>query len=176
MPILNKIKKEYFLNKRLAYMMSTSNSTFYFDSERMECVLNYRFSRNIDFYSSIVPLSLCLAISLYTLLRCYILFRKFPEEMTRALLSEIKYYPLIFIFCNIASFIEIIMKYQGREVNESLFVIDQLAKGLEGGLICLVFFWKRLKFKIVGLDEISRGKAVLSKMTDDDLKEIERVE
>ena len=92
------------------------------------------------------------------------------------LLSEIKYYPLIFIFCNLCSFIEIIMKFQGREIYSSLFVIDQMAKGLEGGLICLVFFWKRLRFKIVGLDEMVSGKSVLSKITDDDLQEIERVE
>ena len=156
-------------------MMSKADTNFYFDADKMECVLKYKFSRRIDFYSTIIPLSCCLAISIFTVIRCYDLFRRFPEEMTKALLSEIKFYPLIFILCNATSFMEIIMKFQQKNISETVFVLDQLSKGLQGALICLVFFWKRMKFRIIGLDEIISGKSMVSKPTEEDFREIERV-
>ena len=77
--------------------MSTSEKNYYFNSAKMECFIVYSFSNDIDFFLYIIPLSLCLLVSIYTLIRCYLLFKKYPEELTAILLNEIKYYPIIFL-------------------------------------------------------------------------------
>ena len=161
-------------NCRLGYWMSVSEDNFYFNASKMECTLMFRFSKTIDFYLSIVPLSLCLSVSVYTLLRCYYLFKKYPEELTDLLLNEIKFYPLIFLLCNSTSFIQHILDFRDIEENISFFLVDQFTKGVQGALVCFVFFWKRLSFKRLSFNQILTGELSFSELTKRDLAQIER--
>lgn len=154
--------------------MSVSEENFHFDHSKMECILVFRFSRTLDFYLSIIPLSLCLVISIFTLLRCYYLFKKYPEELTQSLLSEIKFYPFIFVLCNTTSFIQHILAFRQIEANQVFFLLDQFTKGLQGALVCSIFFWKRLDFKWLKFDEIINGEENFSELSKKDLDQIER--
>lgn len=154
--------------------MTISATNFHFDSSKMECSLNFRFSSTIDFYCSVIPLSLCLLVSLYTLLRCNYLFKKYPENLTKSLLYEIMLYPLIFLVCNSTSIIQTILVFKQVHIWQYFYIIDQFFEGIQGSLICLVFFWMKLNVRWLGISQILTGVPVFSSPTSNVLKQIER--
>jgi hypothetical protein len=89
-------------------------------------------------------------------------------------LNEIKFYPLIFILCNTTSFIQHILEFREIEGNQYFFLIDQFTKGLQGGLVCCIFFWKRLDFEWFKIKDILNGEENFSELSKKDLNQIER--
>ena len=156
--------------------MNITETNFHFDTKKMECFLRFRFSQNIDFYSTVIPLSLCLVVSIFTLIKCYLLFKKYPEDLTRSLLDEIKFYPLVFLLCNSTSVIQNTLQFQNIGIHPVFFVIDQFFKGIQGSLICIIFFWKKLHVKWLGFSDIISGEQFFSTLTAKDLEHVERVE
>ena len=60
------------------------------DLKYLTCRIYFYESKNINLLISALPLLLCEAMSVYTLIRFYRFYKRHPEEMTRRLMCEIK--------------------------------------------------------------------------------------
>ena len=141
----------------------------------MECIIKYKFSLVFDYVLMIVPLAICVLISIYTYFKCLFFFRNFPDRFTQPVFEEIKYYPVVFLLCNSTSVLLDTLLFCEINVPEYLFLIDQFFKGIQGLLIAFVFFYKKLNFSWNFFSKIFSDGLHISSPCKNTLSQIEKV-
>ena len=58
-----------------------------YDPNRMTCQLIYTNSRYVNLLITFVPLVLVIIFAIFTLLKCYLHFKAYPEDLTKKLLG-----------------------------------------------------------------------------------------
>ena len=63
--------------------------TYKFDPKTMSCTIDFKDSKFVFIIAMVIPLVFVLSFAIYTLIRCYLYFKSYPEALTKKLLCEL---------------------------------------------------------------------------------------